>query len=114
MHVYAVDKSGKLRSVHLGFLEEFDIDIPETRGIDSSHEAVQVHASSSIFKARESRENNSFVRVVEERDFGRCHRRGYGLTVIEDGTSRTRHLQTYQEGKFQGQEFHGAEDHPDP
>ena len=59
LHSYAVDESGKMRGVHRGLAEEFDTNIPETRRIDSSHEAVQVLVSSSIFEARESRETNS-------------------------------------------------------
>jgi hypothetical protein len=39
--------------------EERDIDILETRGIDSGYEAVQVLANSSIFEVGESWENNA-------------------------------------------------------
>jgi hypothetical protein len=59
LHFYPLDELAKLRSVHCGLAKECDIDIPETRCIDSGHEAVQVLASSSIFEARESRENNA-------------------------------------------------------
>jgi len=39
--------------------EERDIDIPETRCIDSGYETVQILANSSIFEADESWENNA-------------------------------------------------------
>jgi len=39
--------------------EERDIDILETRSIDSGYETVQVLANSSIFKVGESWENNA-------------------------------------------------------
>jgi len=42
-------------------VEERDIDIPETRSIDSSHETVQILARSSIFQVCKSREDNSFL-----------------------------------------------------
>ncbi len=58
LHFYPLDEPAKLRSVHRGFAKECDTNIPETRCIDSSHEAVQVLAGSSVSKARESRENN--------------------------------------------------------
>jgi hypothetical protein len=60
LHFYPLDESAKLRSVHRGLAKECDIDILETRCIDSGHKAVQVLASSSIFEAGESRENNAF------------------------------------------------------
>jgi len=39
--------------------EERDIDIPETRNIDSGYETVQILANSSIFEVGESRENKA-------------------------------------------------------
>ena len=60
-HFSALNESTELRCVHGGLAKERDINIPEARGIDSSHEAVQVLASSSIFEARESREKNMFL-----------------------------------------------------
>jgi len=42
-------------------VEERDIDIPEMRSIDSSHETVQILARSSIFQVCESREDNTFL-----------------------------------------------------
>jgi len=39
--------------------EERDIDIPETRSIDSGYETVQILANSSIFETGESWENNA-------------------------------------------------------
>jgi len=42
-------------------VEERDIDIPEMRGIDSSHETVQILARSSIFQVCKSREDNTFL-----------------------------------------------------
>ena len=61
LQLYAADESGKMRSVHREFAEEVDINIPETRRIDSFHEVVQVLAASSISEACESRENNQLT-----------------------------------------------------
>ena len=40
MHFYPLNESAKLRSVHRGLAKWCDINIPETRYIDSSQEAV--------------------------------------------------------------------------
>jgi len=61
MHFYPVDKLAKLRSVHRGLVEECDVNIPETRCIDSGYETVQILARSSIFEKCESREDDSFL-----------------------------------------------------
>ena len=47
---YLLDESAKLRSVYRGLAEECDIHILDMRCIDSSHEVVQILASSSIFE----------------------------------------------------------------
>jgi len=57
---HPVDESTKLRSVYGGLANERNIDVPKTRSIDPGYETVQVLASSSIFEAGESRENNAF------------------------------------------------------
>ena len=60
LHFYPLDESAKLRYVHRRLAKECDINILETRSIDSSHEAVQVLARSSIFEAGKSVESNAF------------------------------------------------------
>jgi hypothetical protein len=49
----------EFRNVYRGLAKESDIDISETRCVDSGYETVQVLASSSIFEACENRENNA-------------------------------------------------------
>lgn len=58
MRNYLLDESAKLRNVHCGLAEKFDIKFLEKRRIDSGHEIVQILASSSIFEASESGEND--------------------------------------------------------
>ena len=58
-HIYPLDKLAKLRGLYGGLTKACDFNIPETWRIDSCYETVQVLASSSIFKARESRKSNA-------------------------------------------------------
>ena len=60
LHFCPLDESAKFRGIHCGLEKECDIDILETRCIDSGHEAVQVFASSSVLEECESREDNAF------------------------------------------------------
>ena len=62
IHVRSINRP-KLRSVLGGLAKECDINIPKTMCIDSSHKAVQVFASSLIFEAPESKENNASLCV---------------------------------------------------
>ena len=59
LYSYPLDELAKMRSVHCWLVKECDINIPEMRCIDSGNEVIQVLANSSIFEARESRENNA-------------------------------------------------------
>jgi hypothetical protein len=62
LQFYSSDESAKLQSIHRGLGKECDINIPETRRIYPSHEAVQVFARSTIFELDKSRENNAIPR----------------------------------------------------
>ena len=62
LHSYPLDELAKLRSVNCRLAKECEINIPETRCVDSSHETVQVLASSSIIEVRESGKNNPGTR----------------------------------------------------
>ena len=61
LHFDPLDKSAKLWSVYCRLTIECNINISKTSRIDSSHEAVQVFASSSIFQARKSRKRQPML-----------------------------------------------------
>ena len=60
VYICPLDELAELQSVHRGLAKERDIDLAETRRIDSGHEDVQILASPSIFEVSESGENDAF------------------------------------------------------
>ena len=60
LHFYPLDELAKFRSVHGRLAKEYDLDIPETGCVDSSHQVIQVLAGPPIFEVCESRKDNAF------------------------------------------------------
>ena len=60
MHFCPLDELAELQSIHRGLVKQCDINLANTRRIDSGHEDVQILARSSIFEVGESSENGAF------------------------------------------------------